>query len=207
MFRRSFYRTHGKRVFDAAGAGLLLLMLAPVMAVVALLLRLFLGSPVLFVQLRPGLMGKPFRLFKFRTMTDERDALGDILPDASRMTTLGAALRRLSLDELPELFNVVRGEMSLVGPRPWLTEYLPLYSAEQRRRHDVRPGLTGLAQIAGRNSLEWQAKLRLDTEYVDKLSFGLDLRILAKTVGAVLGRRGINQDGFATADKFRGDSS
>lgn len=194
-------------MFDAAGAGLLLVLLAPVMVVVALLVRVFLGSPVIFTQLRPGLAGKPFHLFKFRTMTDATDASGETLPDELRMTPFGTALRSLSLDELPELFNVVRGEMSLVGPRPLLMEYLPLYSEEQGRRHDVRPGLTGLAQVAGRNSLEWAAKLRLDTQYVDQLSFGLDLQILAKTAIAVLGRRGINQHGFATADKFTGGSS
>lgn len=201
----SFYRTHGKRMFDVAGAGILLVVLAPVMAVVAVLVRMLLGSPVLFAQQRPGREGKPFWLFKFRTMTDATDASGNPLPDDRRMTPFGSALRRLSLDELPELFNVVRGEMSLVGPRPLLMEYLPLFDHEQARRHDVRPGLTGLAQVVGRNQLSWGEKFRLDVSYVDRFSLMLDLRILARTCLAVLTGRGVAQKGFATAEKFAGN--
>lgn len=203
-YELSFYRRYGKRMLDIAAAAALLMLLAPVMLVVALLVRSQLGSPVLFTQLRPGVKGQPFRLFKFRTMTAATDAAGLLLPDERRMTSLGQTLRRLSLDELPELLNVIRGEMSLVGPRPLLMEYLPLYTPQQRRRHDVRPGITGLAQVAGRNSLSWEDRFRLDVEYVERVSLRLDLAVLIRTVVTVILGRGVSQAGFATAERFRG---
>jgi len=183
-----------KRLFDLIGAGSLLLLLAPLLLLLALAVRIRLGSPVLFRQLRPGRFGQPFRMVKFRTMTDARDANGQLLSDAERLTPLGCVLRRYSLDELPELINVLRGEMSLVGPRPLLMEYLPYYSAEEQRRHDVRPGITGWAQINGRNHLPWEQRLALDVWYVDHRTFGLDLLILLKTVGKVLCRDGVAVD-------------
>lgn len=191
-------------MLDIVLAILVLAVLAPVIALVAALVRLRLGSPIVFKQLRPGLHGRPFKVLKFRTMTDATDPDGRPLPDEHRMTAFGSALRRLSIDELPELVNVLRGEMSLVGPRPLLMEYLPLYTAEQRRRHEVRPGITGLAQVAGRNQLVWNEKFRLDIEYVESVSISLDLEILAQTVAAVISQRGISQSGFATSERFRG---
>ena len=176
----------------------------PTLLIVAALVRLRLGSPVLFAQLRPGLNGKPFRLYKFRTMSDRRDAHGDLLPDALRLTPFGRRLRRTSLDELPELWNVIRGEMSLVGPRPLLLEYLPLYAPEQARRHDVRPGITGWAQVNGRNAITWDDRFRLDVWYVDHRSLLLDLEILLLTVIRVLRRQGITAEGSATMPKFCG---
>jgi sugar transferase EpsL len=193
-----------KRYLDLALSLILLLCLAPLFLVVGVLVRWRLGSPVLFAQERPGLHGKPFRLLKFRTMTDARDETGNPLPDRLRLTPLGLHLRSLSLDELPELLNVVRGDMSLVGPRPLLMEYLPLYSPEQARRHEVRPGITGWAQVNGRNALSWDAKFRMDVWYVDNRSFFLDMKILLLTLYAVLGRKGISQDGHATMEKFTG---
>jgi len=163
-----------------------------------------LGSPVIFKQRRPGIHERPFTLYKFRTMRDARDAQGAPLPDARRLTRLGAFLRATSLDELPELANVLRGDMSLVGPRPLLMEYLPLYSPEQRRRHDVRPGVTGLAQVNGRNALTWREKFALDIEYVDHISVGLDLRILLLTIGSVVRSEGISHSGHVTMQPFRG---
>lgn len=201
----SSYRRFGKRALDVVGATSLLVALAPLVAVIALLVRVRLGSPVIFTQQRPGQGGRPFRVFKFRTMVDERDAAGESLPDEQRMTGFGSALRALSLDELPELVNVIRGEMSLVGPRPLLMEYLPLYTAEQSRRHDVRPGITGLAQVTGRNALTWDDKFKLDIAYIERCSLRLDLTIIGKTLTAVLSRRGISQSGFATAERFRGN--
>jgi lipopolysaccharide/colanic/teichoic acid biosynthesis glycosyltransferase len=196
------YRRWGKRALD-----LLLVLLSspiwlPLTLAVALLVRLRLGKPVLFTQVRPGKDGRTFTLRKFRTMAHLADDQGVPLPDHERMTRAGAALRRASLDELPELFNVLRGDMSLVGPRPLLVEYLPLYSPRQARRHEVKPGLTGLAQVSGRNALDWEDRLELDVEYVENLGLRLDLRILANTVGAVLARRGINQPGEATMKRF-----
>lgn len=199
----TFYRAYGKRLLDVAAALVLLVALAPAILLVAALVHLRLGSPVLFRQQRPGLHGRPFTVFKFRTMTEASDGGGSPLPDECRMTRFGAVLRKLSLDELPELLNVVRGEMSLVGPRPLLMEYLPLYTAEQSRRHDVRPGITGLAQVGGRNSVTWEEKFRLDVEYVDRLSLPLDLKIMSRTVTAVIARKGISQSGFATAERFQ----
>jgi lipopolysaccharide/colanic/teichoic acid biosynthesis glycosyltransferase len=187
-----------KRVLDVCLAGLALVGLAPVMLVTGLLVRVALGSPLFFRQRRPGLGGRPFDLVKFRTMRP-----GDA-SDATRLTPLGRALRAWSLDELPELWNVLKGDMSLVGPRPLLMEYLPRYSARQARRHEVKPGLTGWAQVNGRNALGWPERLEMDVWYVDNWSIGLDLRILARTVWQVLRRRGISQEGHATMEEFRG---
>jgi len=181
-----------------------LIVLSPLFALVALAVRASLGSPVIFRQRRPGMHERPFTLYKFRTMRDARDGQGALLPDARRLTRLGAFLRATSLDELPELANVLRGDMSLVGPRPLLMEYLPLYSPEQRRRHDVRPGVTGLAQVIGRNALTWREKFALDIEYVDHISVGLDLRILLLTIGSVVRSEGISHSGHVTMQPFRG---
>jgi lipopolysaccharide/colanic/teichoic acid biosynthesis glycosyltransferase len=188
-----------------AVSGAALILLSPLFALLALLVRLRLGSPVFFRQMRPGLLGKPFSMVKFRTMTDARDAEGRLLPDGERLTPFGRFLRSTSLDELPELWNVLRGDMSLVGPRPLLLAYLDRYSPEQARRHEVRPGITGLAQVNGRNALTWEEKFRLDVVYVDTWTFGLDLRILAKTVVAVLRREGIAAPGQSTVEEFRGN--
>lgn len=181
-----------------------IVVLAPVYAAVALAVRLNLGRPVIFSQQRPGKNEIPFTLYKFRTMRDARDESGALLPDGRRLTRLGAFLRATSLDELPELVNVLRGEMSLVGPRPLLMEYLPLYSPEQRRRHDVRPGVTGLAQVNGRNALTWREKFALDVEYVDRVSFALDVRILMLTIVSVVRSEGISHRGHVTMEPFRG---
>lgn len=195
-----------KRLLDLAAGGVSLVVLAPVLAVVALLVRLKLGRPVVFRQTRPGRNEALFEMYKFRTMTDARDASGNLQPDEVRLTRFGQVLRSTSLDELPELVNVVRGDMSIVGPRPLLNQYLPLYTAHQRRRHEVRPGLTGLAQVRGRNALTWDAKFDADVEYVENLSIGLDLRIVAKTVRQVIQRSGISHDGSATMEVFRGSA-
>lgn len=193
-----------KRVFDIFCAALALLILSPVIAAIAWQIRRRLGSPVLFRQTRPGLNGKPFEMIKFRSMRDAVDARGNPLPDSERMTPFGAFMRASSLDELPELWNVLKGDMSLVGPRPLLMEYLPLYSPEQRRRHEVRPGVTGWAQINGRNALSWEEKFRLDVWYIDNRSFWLDLKILFLTVKKVLVRDGISAAGEVTMPKFTG---
>ncbi len=195
-----------KRAFDVAVAALMLLALLLPIGLIALLVRWRLGSPVLFCQLRPGRDGRPFEMMKFRTMTDACDAQGELLPDELRLTRFGRFLRASSLDELPELVNVLRGDMSLVGPRPLLMEYLPLYSAEQARRHAVRPGLTGWAQVNGRNALSWEEKFALDCWYVDHQSFWLDLRILLLTVKKVLVREGISAEGDVTMPRFTGSS-
>ena len=192
------------RAFDVLVAALVLVLMAPVLAALALAIRFTMGAPVLFRQPRPGHRGRPFMMYKFRTMKDAVGPAGELLPDAERLTRLGRFLRATSLDELPELVNVLRGEMSLVGPRPLLPEYLPLYTPEQARRHEVRPGITGWAQVNGRNALSWEEKFRLDVWYVDHRSFLLDLRILALTVVRVFRREGISQEGHATAEKFRG---
>ena len=193
-----------KRIFDIFGALMGLLVFALPMAILAWHVRLRLGHPVIFRQERPGLDGDIFQLAKFRTMTDERDATGALLPDAARLTPFGKWLRASSLDELPSLFNVLKGEMSLVGPRPLLVEYLPLYSATQARRHEVRPGLTGWAQVNGRNALTWEKKFELDVWYVDNRSFWLDIRILFMTVRKVFARDGINARDDATMPRFTG---
>jgi len=194
-----------KRLFDLLAASLGLLVISPVLLAVAILVRIYHGSPVLFGQKRPGLHGQPFRIFKFRTMTDARAADGSPLPDEQRLTRLGRFLRASSLDELPELFNVLRGEMSLVGPRPLLMQYLERYSPEQSRRHDVLPGITGWVQVNGRNALTWEDKFRLDVWYVDHWSFWLDLKILFLTVSKVFKREGISQPGHATMEEFMGN--
>jgi lipopolysaccharide/colanic/teichoic acid biosynthesis glycosyltransferase len=196
-----------KRAFDMVVAAIVLVVTSPLLALVAVAVRLRLGRPVLFRQVRPGLDGAPFTVLKFRTMTDRRDANGDLLPDDARLTRFGRLLRSTSIDELPELVNVWRGEMSLVGPRPLLTDYLDRYTREQARRHDVRPGITGWAQVNGRNASTWPERLAQDVWYVDHRSFWLDLRILAKTVGAVVRREGISAAGQATMEPFRGTSN
>ena len=196
-----------KRLVDIVASAAVLVVLSPVLAVTALLVRVKLGSPVLFRQVRPGLDERPFGLIKFRSMTDARDAHGELLPDARRLPPFGRWLRSTSLDELPELWNVLRGDMSLVGPRPLLMQYLPLYSPEQRRRHEVRPGLTGLAQVEGRNALTWDEKFAADVRYVDRQSLWLDLTILARTVTMILRRDGISAPGEATMSVFTGSAN
>lgn len=193
-----------KRLLDLCGSSLALLLLSPLLAILALLLRVKLGSPVLFRQLRPGLAAKPFILLKFRTMTDAHDAQGQILPDARRLTEFGSWLRSYSLDELPQLWNVLRGDMSLVGPRPLLMQYLDRYTPEQARRHAVKPGITGLAQIGGRNTITWEEKFALDSWYVEHWSLALDIRIMLKTFWRLIKRDGISQDGHATMPEFMG---
>ncbi len=193
-----------KRLFDIFASALGLLLLFPVIAVVAWQISRKLGSPVLFRQVRPGLNGRPFEMIKFRTMRDALDAEGNQLPDSERMTPFGRFLRASSLDELPELWNVLKGDMSLVGPRPLLMDYLPLYSAEQYRRHEVRPGVSGWAQVNGRNALSWEEKFKLDVWYVDNRSFRLDLKIILLTLKKVIVRDGINAEGEATMSKFTG---
>lgn len=195
-----------KRVMDFAGALAALVLLSPIILLLGLVVRSKLGSPVFFRQVRPGIKGRPFDMVKFRTMTDERGPDGTLLPDDQRLTGLGTWLRLTSLDELPELFNVLRGDMSLVGPRPLLMEYLPLYNDRQARRHEVRPGITGWAQINGRNNIDWQEKFDLDVWYVDHASFWLDLKILFLTAWKVIKRSGVSKDGHATTDYFRGNS-
>ncbi|EJE4199953.1 sugar transferase [Vibrio cholerae] len=193
-----------KRLFDFLVSLTALILLSPIIALVAWKIRKNLGSPVLFRQTRPGLNGKPFEMVKFRTMKDAVDANGNPLPDSERMTPFGDKLRNSSLDELPELWNVLKGEMSLVGPRPLLMQYLPLYSKEQARRHEVRPGVTGWAQINGRNAISWEEKFKLDVWYVDNHSFWLDLRILLLTVKKVFVKEGISADGHVTIAPFTG---
>jgi sugar transferase EpsL len=202
---RSFYQQTGKRALDIATAGVAFVVLLPLLAVLAVLVGLRHGRPILFRQDRPGVDGKPFKICKFRTMTNARDATGGLLPDAQRLTKFGRFLRATSMDELPELLNVLKGDMSLVGPRPLLMQYLERYTPEQARRHDVRPGITGWAQINGRNALTWEQKFKLDVWYVEHESLLLDLKIVGLTIRAVLKREGINQIGQATMEEFRGD--
>jgi len=194
-----------KRALDITLACVALVLLSPVLAVVWVLVRLRMGTPVLFRQQRPGRHGRPFEMAKFRTMTDARDADGNLLPDAERLTALGQWLRRSSIDELPELLNVLAGDMSLVGPRPLLMQYLPLYSPEQARRHEVRPGITGWAQVNGRNAVSWPEKFELDVWYVDHRSTKLDFEIMWKTVSQVVGGHGVSADGHATMEPFSGN--
>lgn len=193
-----------KRVIDIVGASSVLLLLLPVLLIVSLMVWANLGRPLLFRQVRPGQAGKVFEMLKFRTMVDKRDSNGDPLPDEQRLTPFGQFLRSTSLDELPELFNVLKGDMSLVGPRPLLIEYLPLYTPRQARRHELRPGITGWAQVNGRNALSWEEKFELDVWYVDNQSVWLDIRILLKTVFLVLKRDGISHSGEATMPRFTG---
>ena len=195
-----------KRTVDVLGSVILLAMLSPVLLATVFLIRLFLGSPILFRQLRPGYQAKPFYILKFRTMTDARDANGNLLPDSERLTWLGRIMRGTSLDELPELINVLKGDMSLVGPRPLLMQYLGRYTSEQARRHEVKPGITGWAQVNGRNAISWEQKFVLDAWYVDHQSSWLDLKILALTFWKTIIREGISQPGQATAENFQGTS-
>lgn len=196
-----------KRIFDTLAASVALLVLMPVLLFIATLIRREMGSPVLFRQTRPGRDGKPFEMIKFRTMRDAIDTDGRPLPDAERLTKLGRFLRSSSLDELPELWNVLKGEMSLVGPRPLLMEYLPLYSPKQARRHEVRPGVTGWAQVNGRNAISWDEKFALDVWYVDNRSLWLDMKIIWLTIRKVIKREGISAAGEATMSKFTGNGS
>lgn len=202
MFRNAGFVM--KRIFGFIVSLLALLILSPVIGVTALLIRTKIGSPVIFKQQRPGINGKPFFVYKFRSMTDERDAHGELLPDDVRLTSFGKGVRKLSLDELPQLLNVLKGDMSFVGPRPLLMEYLPLYNERQARRHEVRPGITGWAQVNGRNAISWEEKFELDVRYVENWSFGLDIKILFMTVLKVLKSEGISQDEQATMTKFEG---
>lgn len=195
-----------KRSMDVVVSLVLLLVLSPLFLLLSFLIYVRLGSPILFYQIRPGLNEQPFKMFKFRSMLNEKDESGHLLPDEHRLTRFGRLLRATSLDELPELWNVLKGEMSLVGPRPLLMEYLPLYTEEQRKRHDVRPGITGFAQVKGRNSLSWEDKFKYDVWYVEHQSLGLDLKILALTLKKVIQRDGIQEQGQATATKFMGVS-
>lgn len=199
-----FYEKYIKRLLDVCLSGMALLVLSPVFLVTAILVRTKLGSPVIFRQDRPGRDGKIFRLYKFRSMTDARDENGALLPDELRLTSFGKLLRAASLDELPELWNIFKGDMSIVGPRPLLVKYLPRYNARQRRRHDVRPGLTGWAQVHGRNLCSWEERFEYDVWYTEHISFAVDVRTVLLTVGAVLSRRGISAEGSATMEEFTG---
>ncbi len=199
-------RSSVKRAFDIAVSAFMLVILAPLMLVISIAILVDSGPPVFFVQMRPGYKGKPFRMYKFRTMKDLKDKEGRPLPDELRITPLGEFLRSTSLDELPELLNVLKGDMSFVGPRPLLMEYLPLYTPEQARRHDVKPGMTGLAQVKGRNLLTWEEKFKLDVYYVDHWSLWMDFKILLLTVWKVLIREGISQEGYATMPDFTGSA-
>ena len=203
---RALYRDHAKRLLDIVGATTALMILTPLLAAVVVAVFFQMGRPILFRQQRPGRFGKPFGILKFRTMRNGVDAAGKTLPDSERLTTFGRWLRSTSIDELPELINVLRGDMSLVGPRPLLMEYLPLYSAEQRRRHDVRPGITGLAQVMGRNALNWERKFEADVKYVDSMSIALDLSIVFRSIRAVFRAEGITDGESATAKPFKGSS-
>jgi sugar transferase EpsL len=194
-----------KRTVDFFISFLLLIMLSVILLIIALLVRWKLGSPIIFKQQRPGLHGKPFFVYKFRTMTNERNQKGELFPDEFRLTSFGKFLRKASLDELPQLYNIIKGDISLVGPRPLLMEYLPLYTSEQARRHEVRPGITGWAQVNGRNAITWEDKFRLDVWYVDHQSLWLDMKILILTVIKVFKTEGINEQGHVTAEYFKGN--
>ena len=200
----SIYRRVVKRPMDFILSLIAIIVLSPVLLIVALLVRTKLGSPVLFKQKRPGLNEEIFMMYKFRTMTDEKDAKGELLPDSIRLTKFGRLLRSTSLDELPELFNILKGDMSIIGPRPLLVQYLPLYNNHQKRRHEVRPGLSGLAQVSGRNAISWEDKFNLDVEYVDNVSFITDWKIIFLTVKKVFVREGINSETAATIEPFKG---
>ena len=198
------YQRHIKRPQDFCCALLAIILLSPVMLVTAILVRMKLGGPVIFKQERPGLNGKVFKLYKFRTMTDARDGMGRLLSDEERLTTFGKKLRATSIDELPELINILKGDMSVVGPRPLLVQYLPLYNERQRRRHEVRPGVTGLAQVNGRNAISWEEKFEYDVAYVDNVTFLGDWRIVFRTIKTVLARDGISSDTSVTMEAFKG---
>ena len=202
-----FYEKHIKRLLDFTLSLLALIVLSPILLITAILVRVKLGSPVIFSQERPGRDGKIFKLYKFRSMTDQRNADGELLPDEQRLTHFGKILRSTSLDELPELWNILRGDMSIVGPRPLLVKYLPLYNAHQARRHAVTPGLTGYAQVHGRNAISWEEKFDLDVYYVDHISFGLDVKIIFMTVRYVFAHEGISAEGNATMEAFTGTAT
>ncbi|MEK4129096.1 sugar transferase [Solibacillus sp. FSL W8-0474] len=201
------YRRFVKRPMDFLLSLIAIVVLSPILIVVAILVRTKLGSPILFKQQRPGLNEKIFMMYKFRTMTDERDNNGELLPDHIRLTKFGRFLRSTSLDELPELFNILKGDMSIIGPRPLLVQYLPLYNNHQKRRHEVRPGLSGLAQISGRNAISWEEKFNLDVEYVDNIGFKEDWKIILLTIKKVFVREGINSETSATMEPFKGTNN
>lgn len=199
------YAKYVKRMIDVVLSVIALVVLSPLFGMLAIMVKVKLGSPVIFCQPRPGKDGKVFNLYKYRTMNDKRDDRGELLPDEERMTTFGKKLRSSSLDELPELLNIIKGDMSIVGPRPLLVQYLPLYNEKQRHRHDVRPGITGLAQVNGRNSLSWTEKFDLDVEYVNSISFMTDVKIVLKTVKTVLSKEGISSAESVTMEAFKGN--
>jgi len=196
------YKRFGKRLFDVIISGLGLVILSPVFLLIAISVWRRLGRPIFFSQVRPGYKAKPFKMLKFRSMKHETNDQGELLPDSERVTPFGQWLRSTSLDELPELFNVLIGQMSLVGPRPLLVEYLPHYSKEQAKRHSVKPGITGLAQVNGRNAIDWDDKLTLDNKYIENNSFKMDLIIIFKTISAVISRKGVNSNGFVSSESF-----
>ncbi|MBR0492085.1 MAG: sugar transferase [Clostridia bacterium] len=198
------YAKYVKRILDFTLSLLALIVLSPIMLILYILVRIKLGNPVIFKQMRPGKDEKIFKLYKFRTMTDEKDEQGNLLPDEQRLTKFGKFLRSTSLDELPELINIIKGDMAIVGPRPLLVQYLEFYNEEQKHRHDVRPGLTGLAQVSGRNSITWEEKFKQDIEYINHLTFKNDVKIIFMTIGKVFKREGISQDGEATMEIFTG---
>lgn len=198
------YRYFFKRIFDILGALILIILTAPVMAWAYFAIKKHLGTPVIFTQARPGKNAKIFKIYKFRSMSDARDENGNLLSDEVRLGEFGKRIRALSIDELPQLFNVLKGDMSFIGPRPLLVEYLPLYSKEQSRRHNVRPGITGLAQVNGRNAISWKEKFEFDTYYADNLSVILDIKIAIKTIQKVIKKDGVNKEGMATTEKFNG---
>ncbi|EGP4893801.1 UDP-galactose phosphate transferase [Enterococcus faecium] len=204
MRKKTFYQLFWKRILDILLSGIALIVLSPIILIVGILVRIKLGSPIIFKQERPGKSEKIFSMYKFRTMTDERDHNGEYLPDEIRLTKFGKMLRATSLDELPELWNILKGDMSIVGPRPLLVEYLPLYSEKQRKRHNVRPGLTGLAQVNGRNAISWEEKFDLDVYYVDKISFFNDLIIIIQTCKKVIKKENINTINNNIPEKFKG---
>ncbi|MGO0057139.1 sugar transferase [Streptococcus suis] len=203
--KQGIYERYLKRTLDVVLSFLVLIVLSPVILIVAILVRLKLGTPIFFTQERPGKDEKIFKMYKFRTMTDEQDANGQLLPDSVRLTSFGKFLRSTSLDELPELWNILKGDMSIVGPRPLLVEYLPLYNAHQKKRHAVRPGLTGLAQVNGRNAISWESKFNYDVRYVETQSFGLDCQIIFQTIMKVFKKEGITSETSATMEKFNGN--
>ncbi|MFQ6581343.1 sugar transferase [Priestia megaterium] len=205
-FNRGIYRRYIKRLLDIILSLVAIICLSLLLLTVAFLVRVKLGSPVLFKQKRPGMNEKIFLMYKFRTMTDERDEDGELLPDDIRLTKFGKFLRSTSLDELPELFNILKGDMSLVGPRPLLVQYLPLYNEYQKRRHEVRPGLSGLAQVNGRNAISWEEKFNLDVKYVESLSLLMDIKIIFLTIKKVFIREGINAENAATIEAFKGNN-
>jgi lipopolysaccharide/colanic/teichoic acid biosynthesis glycosyltransferase len=200
------YKRFGKRLLDIIASGLSILVLSPVFLLIGIMVWIKLGRPILFTQVRPGYMARPFTMYKFRTMKNDKNNQGELLSDEERITLFGRWLRSTSLDELPELFNVIFGHISLVGPRPLLMSYLPLYSKDQYRRHEVKPGITGLAQVSGRNNLSWPKRLAIDVEYVNHVSFWLDIKILFKTIFKVIRREGIVSEGFVSSAPFRGET-